>query len=321
MLIRPSVGPDQPHEHPQRRRLAGAVGARAGRAPGRGAPRRRGRGRPRTRPCRPWSRPRSAAARPRRRAPRPTPAGGGAGPSSTATAHAEQAEGDEHAEQHPPAGRRPRRPASGRVDLAAPPARPSPASADRVDGRLRPAARTPGRWRRRRAAWCGRPRSGARSPGRVTCTARRLRRVRGEPGQRQRRDQAGGQRRAAAGGDVVELGEQGRRAARPRRRRAAPSARRRRRRRRSAPRCRTPANWPGISSVVPPERRGQRPQSGHAWSARAGVPPAGVTIGCAGPLTATTVRRAPGRAVQTRVGARPRRSGVPPCDRARHRCC
>ncbi len=96
----------------------------------------------------------------------PRPAGAGAGPSSSAAPQPSRREAGEHAEEHPPAGGAGRRPASGPSTCGtarSAGARQAGASADGVDGRLGRAGRRPGRWRRRPAASCGRPRSGARS--------------------------------------------------------------------------------------------------------------------------------------------------------------
>ena len=187
----PPLGrPDQAHEHPQGRRLAGAVGAEQ--AEHLAAAHLEGQvadgdeavlvglghaleaqrhvlavGLDGRHPPAPTPAPQH----------RPRPSRAGRAPTSDA-------------EQHPPAGgagvglrpaRRPRAPRARRA---------SPARPDGVDRRLGRQRERPGRWWRRRAASCGRPRSGARSPGSVTGDPRRPRRVGREAGQRQRRDQA-----------------------------------------------------------------------------------------------------------------------------------
>ena len=132
-----------------------------------------------------------------------------------------------------------------------------------------------------------------------------------QAGQGQRRDEARRQGHRAVRADVVELGEErggaagrgdGERrrwARRPPRRAASSSA------------LSKAANCPGISTAAPPRAAPREPSPGRLVIA-AGVPPAGVTTGWAGPRSAMPVRRA--SSAPSSPGYRSARTVcVPPC--------
>ena len=317
MLIRPSVGPDQPHEHAQRRRLAGAVGAEqaehlaAAHLEGQVADGDEavlvGLGH-----ALEAQRHVLAVGLDGRDA-----AGGGAGPTAAAAAQPSRASATStpsstHQRVAPEAPCAwPRRPAGTARSRGA------PAPGRRSRRRPAPAGRTPGRSRRRRAASCGRPRTGARSPAASPARASACAGSVESPVSASGATRPDGSVMLAAGRDVVELGEQGRRAARPRRRRGsrsgAPTTSTAVGQRRG---CRTRRTDRGSRPPCPPRRRAQRPQSRHGGHARRACPRPGVTIGCAGPLTAIEVRRVAGAAVQPGVGAGDHGLASPPCTTA-----
>ena len=103
--------------------------------------------------------------------------------------------------------------------------------------------------------------------GRVTSTGSGCGRVGRQAGERQRRDEARGQRRPAAGGDVVELGEQRGRAARRGDVEGSTVGAPTTSTAESSDALSKAANWPGISSVVPPSAAVSAPRPGTVVSA------------------------------------------------------